>query len=182
MKRTIINVFGSSGSGSTTLARVIADKYNYHHIDIDDVVWEETNPPFTLRRSDLEARDLLLDSLNNYDKIVISGSLVGFGDDIKHSVDLFVFINLDIQVRLDRINKRETKRFNERILPGGDLYEKHLEFLRWVSDYETNPEYIRSRKQHLLWLKDIKVPVLKVTEELSIEELLLLVKPFLKEF
>jgi hypothetical protein len=63
-------------------------------------------------------------------------------------------------------------------MPGGDLYQQHLDFLDWVSHYETNPEYIRSRKQHLLWLKDVKVPVLKVTEELSIEELIALVKPF----
>jgi len=182
MDKTIINVFGSSGSGSTTLSVTIAEKYDYHHIDIDDIVWEATNPPFTLRRSDLEARELLLKRLNEYQKIVISGSLVGFGEDIKQAVNLFVFINLDIKTRLDRINKREFKRFKERILPGGDLHEKHLEFLRWVSDYETNPEYIRSRKQHLLWLKDVKVPILKVTEELTIKELLLLVRPFLIKF
>jgi adenylate kinase family enzyme len=179
MKHNIINIFGSSGSGSTTLARIIALKYQYLHIDVDDALWEETDPPFTIRRSDLEAKNYILSKLGKSKKTVISGSLIGFGDDIKKSINLFVFINLDIETRINRIEKRERERFGKRVLPGGDLYQQHREFLEWVSNYETNPEYIRSRKQHLLWLDDVKVPVLKVTEELSIEELLALVKPFI---
>ncbi|MFA7561342.1 MAG: AAA family ATPase [Candidatus Izemoplasmatales bacterium] len=180
MTKRIINVFGSSGSGSTTLAKNIAEEYNFYHIDVDDCLWEDTDPPFSHRRDDALAREILLKEITKADNIVISGSLVGFGDDIKKLISLFVFINLDISVRIERINKREKKRFKSRILPGGDLYQKHLDFLEWVSNYETNPEYIRSRKQHLLWLEDVNVPVLKVTEELSKKELLLLVKPFIK--
>ncbi len=174
----IINIFGSSGSGSTTLAKEIASKYDYYHIDVDDMLWEKTDPPFTIRRSDLEARKCIVNELKNKERVVISGSLVGFGDDIKEKINLFVFINLDIETRIKRIEKRERERFGERVRPGGDLYQKHLDFLEWVSNYETNPEYIRSRKQHLLWLEGVKCPVLKVTEELSINELMALVKPF----
>ena len=174
----IINIFGSSGSGSTTLANQIASRYDYYHIDVDDMLWEKTDPPFTIRRSDLEARKCIINELKNKERVVISGSLVGFGDDIKEKINLFVFINLDIETRIKRIEKRERERFGERVMPGGDLYQKHLDFLEWVSNYETNPEYIRSRKQHLLWLDGVKCPVLKVTEELSINELMALVRPF----
>ncbi|MDD3129300.1 MAG: AAA family ATPase [Candidatus Izemoplasmatales bacterium] len=179
MNKNIINIFGSSGSGSTTLAREIQKKYGYYHIDVDDALWESTDPPFSVKRSDLEARNYILEELNKDSKIVISGSLVGFGDDIKDKIKLFVFINLDIETRIKRIETREKRRFGKRILPGGDLYQKHLDFLEWVSNYETNPEYIRSRKQHLKWLNGVSVPVLKVTEELSINELLKLVTPFI---
>lgn len=179
--KNIINIFGSSGSGSTTLAREIAIKYGYYHIDVDDALWEDTDPPFSKRRDDEEARKHILEEIKKDENIVISGSLVGLGDDIKHLIKLFVFINLDIDVRIKRIEHRERMRFGKRVLEGGDLYQKHLDFLEWVSNYETNPEYIRSRKQHLLWLNDVNVPVLKVTEELSIEELLTLVKPFVKK-
>ncbi len=180
MNRKIINIFGSSGSGSTTLAREISRSFLYLHVDVDDALWEKTEPPFSIRRSDVEARKHILDKLKTRRNIVISGSLVGFGDDIKEMIDMFVFINLDIKTRLERIQKREELRFGSRVIPGGDLYQKHLDFLKWVSDYETNPEYIRSRKQHLLWLEDVNVPILKVTENLSIEELINLVKPFVK--
>jgi adenylate kinase family enzyme len=179
MKQFIINIFGSSGSGSTTLAKAIAKTFNYLHVDVDDALWEPTDPPFTIRRSDDSARAYIIEHLNSGKDTVISGSLVGFGDDIKQMIDLFVFMNLDILVRLSRIQTREEKRFGKRVLLGGDLYDKHLDFLKWVSDYETNPEYIRSRKQHLLWLENVKAPVLRVTEELSIDELMKLVKPFI---
>ncbi|MDY0024167.1 MAG: hypothetical protein RBR66_04460 [Candidatus Izemoplasmatales bacterium] len=179
MKQNIINIFGSSGSGSTTLAREISTNFDYYHLDVDDALWEKTDPPFTIRKSDLEARNFILDNIKDKEKIVISGSLIGFGDDIKSKINLFVFINLDIDVRIKRIEKRERDRFGKRVMKGGDLYQKHQDFLTWVSNYETNPEYIRSRKQHLLWLMDVKSPVLKVTEELSIKELLTLVKPYL---
>lgn len=179
MKQKIINIFGSSGSGSTTLAKAISEVYKFHHIDVDDALWEKSDPPFTYRRCDIEARNYILKELEKGLNSVISGSLVGFGDDIKAQVDLFVFINLDIDTRLARIQKREVNRFGSRVLEGGDLYQKHLDFLEWVSNYETNPEYVRSRKQHLLWLEDVTVPVIKITEELSIDECLRIVKPFM---
>lgn len=177
--KNIINIFGSSGSGSTTLAKEISLQFGYYHIDVDDALWEKTDPPFTIRRSDLEARDYIINEIDDKEKVVISGSLVGFGDDIKQQIRLFVFVNLEIETRIKRIETRERERFGKRVLAGGDLYQKHLDFLEWVSNYETNPEYIRSRKQHLLWLNDVSCPVLKVTEELSINELIALVKPFI---
>ncbi|MCK5732228.1 MAG: hypothetical protein KAH13_04355, partial [Tenericutes bacterium] len=63
---------------------------------------------------------------------------------------------------------------------GGDLYSQHLSFLQWVSDYEENPDTERSRRQHLLWLDDVETIVLKITDELTIEELLKLVRPFIR--
>lgn len=105
----IINIFGSSGSGSTTLANQIASRYDYYHIDVDDMLWEKTDPPFTIRRSDLEARKCIINELKNQERVVISGSLVGFGDDIKDRINLFVFINLDIETRIKRIEKEKEK-------------------------------------------------------------------------
>ncbi len=180
MKRNIINIFGSSGSGSTTLAKNIAINYGYNFIDVDDYLWQKTDPPFTKRNSDEVAVKLIKAALGDKLPAVISGSLVGFCDDLKNDICLFVYINLDKEIRINRIRNREQQRFGSRILSGGDLHEQHLSFLQWVSEYEDNPETLRSRRQHLLWLDDVKSPVLKITDELSLEELLKLVKPFIR--
>ena len=90
------------------------------------------------------------------------------------------YINLDKSIRLERIKQREEQRFGNRIKKGGDLYEQHLSFLEWVANYEDNPETERSRRQHLLWLDDVKQTVLRIADELTIEELLKLVKPFIR--
>ncbi len=179
LKRKIINIFGSSGSGSTTLAKIIAKQFDYILIDTDDALWEDTDPPFTKKKSPEESLKYITDRLKTKKSVVISGSLIGFGDKLKSRIDLFVYLNLELDIRLKRIQKREKNRFGERVLPGGDLYVQHQDFLKWVSDYENNPEYMRSRKQHLQWIKDIDKPVIRITEELSIEELLKIVKPFI---
>jgi adenylate kinase family enzyme len=180
MKQTIINIFGSSGSGSTTLAKAIASEFDYKFIDVDDYLWKKTDPPFTVRNTNEDALTLIQKQLFDQHPAVISGSLVEVGDSLKASIDLFLYINLDRNIRVKRITDREKYRFGDRILPGGDLHMQHLDFLKWVSDYEDNPETLRSRKQHLSWLDDVLVTVLKITEELTIEELLNLVRPFIR--
>lgn len=180
MDRILVNIFGSSGSGSTTLAKHIARDYEYKLIDVDDYLWQKTDPPFTQRNTNEVACKLIQGELQDQLPAVISGSLVGIADELKPEIDLFIYINLDKQIRINRIKQREFERFGDRILPGGDLYDQHENFLQWISDYEDNPETLRSRRQHLLWLEDVSSPVLKITEELTLEELLKLVKPFLR--
>ena len=180
MKQHLINIFGSSGSGSTTLAKHICKEFGYQFIDVDDYLWKKTDPPFTERYTNTEACQLIKSALKLENNAVISGSLVGIADELKPKIELFVYINLDKEIRIKRIQEREQTRFGDRIKPGGDLYEQHLDFLQWVSDYEDNPETKRSRRQHLLWLEDVDVPVLRVTDALSLEELLTLVRPFVR--
>ncbi len=180
MKQHLINIFGSSGSGSTTLAKNICQSFGYRFIDVDDYLWKKTDPPFTQRNTNEEACKLIQSALADQKPAVIAGSLIGIADELKPKIDLFVYINLDKEIRIKRIQEREENRFGERIKPGGDLYEQHQSFLQWVSDYEDNPETKRSRRQHLLWLEDVTVPILRITYELSLEELLTLVKPFIR--
>lgn len=180
MKQTIINIFGSSGSGSTTLGKAIAKEFGYKFIDVDDYLWKKTDPPFTVRNTNQDALEQIKKQLFDKQPAVISGSLVEIGDSLKQDISLFLYINLDRNIRVKRITDREAFRFGDRILPGGDLHKQHLDFLKWVSDYEDNPETKRSRKQHLSWLDDVSVTVLKITEELTIKELLNLVRPFIR--
>lgn len=180
MENFIINIFGSSGSGSTTLAKEIAKEFNIKYIDVDDCLWKKTDPPFTVKNSNEEILLSMNKLLSDKKPVVISGSLVGIADSLKRRINLFLYINLHKNLRVKRITDREIERFGDRILPGGDLYQQHLEFLKWVSDYEKNPETLRSRKQHLSWLEDVSVPVYKITEELTMEELLNIVRPFIR--
>jgi len=167
-KARIINIFGSSGSGSTTLAKAIAKKYGYHFIDTDDAIWEKTDPPFSVRKSDDSAREFLAEEMEKDEYSVISGAFVGWADDLKDKVSLFVYLNLPLSIRRERIRKREQSRFAGRVQPGGDLYQRHLDFLDWISQYDDAPADVRGRKQHIEWLSDVRVPVISITEPLSI--------------
>jgi len=175
----LINIFGASGSGSTTLARAVSKEFGFHHIDTDDAIWEKTDPPFTKRKSSNESLDYCNKELSIYHKNVISGSIIGFGESLKSHVDLFIYMNLPLETRINRIKQREQNRFKERVLPGGDLYAQHLEFLDWVSQYEILDENVRSHKQHMKWLEDVNVPVIIITEEQDLKSLLDLIRPYI---
>jgi len=179
MAATLIHIFGSSGSGSTTLARAISQRYSYHFIDTDDAIWEETDPPFNIRKSDQLAFEYLNNEVTLFPKSVISGAFVGWGDSLKNHVDLFVYMHLPLNIRLERIKIRERNRFHERVEPGGDLYLQHLDFLNWVSLYEELDESRRSQKQHIQWLKNVKQPIIEVYEEKTIDELIEIIRPYL---
>lgn len=43
--------------------------------------------------------------------------------------DLAVRLVTDVDIRIARIKTRESERFGDRILPGGDMYKQHQDFL-----------------------------------------------------
>lgn len=161
------------------MARALSQSYGFYLIDTDDAIWENVDPPFTVRKPLTLSRDYLAKALANHPRSVISGAFVGWGDEFKPQIDLFVYLHLPLAIRLERIQKREENRFGSRVLPGGDLHQQHLDFLEWVGQYDTNSSDIRGQKQHELWLKDVKAPIVRITEVLSIPELLDRICPFL---
>lgn len=175
----VIHIFGASGSGTTTLAKAISKQFGFHFIDTDDAIWEKTDPPFSKRKSRAKSREYVEKQLDRHEHSVISGAFVGWGDCFKERVDLFVYLHLPLPVRLERIQKREYNRFGSRILPGGDLYQQHTDFLDWVSQYEQAGKDVRGQKQHEAWLEDVSVPVIRITDVLTIEELLKIVSPYI---
>jgi adenylate kinase family enzyme len=178
-KRFRIHLFGSSGSGSTTLAKAISLAHDFHFIDVDDIFWEPTDPPFTRIKPKSECLEQLRNLLEINERAAVSGAFVGWGDSLKPLFDLFVFMHLPLEIRLERIKIREQNRFGNRVLPGGDLYKQHLDFLDWVSLYETGDINMRSKAQHEAWLKDVNVPIIRITEAMSIPEMLKLILPYL---
>jgi len=176
--KTIL-IFGASGSGSTTLAKAIEKNYGYHFIDTDDALWEKTDPPFTVQKKPEDTLAYVKSEMSIHEKNVLSGSIIGFGNELKTSIDFVIYLHLPLEVRIERIKTREQHRFKERVLPGGDLYKQHLEFIEWVKLYDILDESVRSKKQHEKWLEDITVPILRINEVLSIDTLLSKVDPYL---
>lgn len=179
-KVKLIHIFGASGSGSTTFARAIAERYGFHHIDTDEALWEPTDPPFTVKRDLSVVKKMIEDQIAHHEKNVISGEFLGWGDFLKDKIDLGVYMHLPVDIRIERIQHREEKRFGKRVLPGGDMYQAHLDFLDWVREYETGDDTRRSVAMHRKWLEQTNLPILRIEEVSTIEELLERIDPFLK--
>ena len=171
MMKHVIHIFGASGSGTTTLGRAICEKTGYTFLDSDDYLWVPTDPKFTTKRTPAERLALLEGDLDRAENAVLSGSLVGWGDPVIPRFTLAVRLVVPAEARMERIERREQDRFGDRILPGGDMYRIHQDFLAWAAAYDDGPATMRSRAMHDLWQQKLSCPLLTLDGVRPVEEL-----------
>lgn len=170
MAKNVIHIFGASGSGTSTLGKKISELWGYTWLDTDDYFWVPTDPPFTTHREKTERVRLIKEDIEKYENVVLTGSLSGWGDALIPEFTLAVRIVIDKELRLARIKKREYERFGDRIAPGGDMYEHHLEFLEWASKYDTAGVNMRSKAKHDEWQKLLQCPLVVVDGAENLEK------------
>lgn len=157
-----IHIFGASGSGTSTIGRVIAEQHGLTYFDADDFYWEPSDPPYQQARERSERQRLLIERLSDTPRWVLSGSVSGWGDVVLHLFDLAVFVTAPTAIRLERLRRREEGQFGERVLETGDMSQNHREFLTWASGYDDGGIDMRSRRLHEEWLSRLPCPVIRV--------------------
>ena len=168
----IIHILGASGSGTTTLGKAISEKFGFKHLDTDDFFWLPTDPKYTKKRELSERQSLLSEAISKAERCVISGSLCGWGDIFIPKFELVILVETPTQVRIERLKQREYNKFGDRILPGGDMYQNHIEFIEWAAKYDTAGIEQRSRDLHTEWLKKVQCPVVIVDGAQPVNEML----------
>ncbi|MDE6891742.1 MAG: shikimate kinase [Lachnospiraceae bacterium] len=158
MEKQVIHIYGASGSGTSTIGRFICEKTGYYFMDTDDYFWEPTNPPFTAKRKIPDRIALMRRDIAKYESVVISGSLVDWGDELIPLFTLAVRVETDTAVRIERLKKRERERFGNRIDIGGDMFENHREFIEWAASYDSGGLDMRSKAKHDEWQKLLQCP------------------------
>lgn len=178
-RSAVMHIFGASGTGASTLGRAVAETYGFTQLDTDDFYWETTDPPYQEAR-DIPARQQLMSTaMDQAGKCVVSGSLSGWGDVFIPRFDLVIYLITPTEIRVERLRNREASNFGGRIMPGGDMYEHHQDFLEWAAAYDDGGLDMRSARRHLLWLDKIPCPVLRLAGTSSCEENLARIEPYL---
>ncbi|WP_058835545.1 hypothetical protein [Luteimonas abyssi] len=154
-----LHVFGAAGSGTTTLGAALAARLGLPHVDVDDVYWMPTDPPYTVKATPDERIAAIERRVVDRDGWVLTGSLVSWGGVFVPRFTLAVFLTLDDAERMRRLHLRERGRYGDRIGPGGDLVEHHRAFMDWAAQYETAGPDMRSRAMHDRWRATLACPV-----------------------
>ena len=158
---------GASGTGTTTLARALADYWSVPHADADDYFWVPTDPPYVEKRPEAERLTLMERLFVPREAWVLSGSMLSWGVSIVAEFDAVVFLTLEPEERMRRLRARERVR-QER----GGVDEKALEaFYAWARSYDDPTFDGRSRVAHDRWLANLDQPVLRLDSALAPEEL-----------
>ncbi len=167
MQRARVLVTGASGAGTTTLGRALADAWSVPHADADDYFWLPTDPPYVDKRPEADRVALMEQVFLARGAWVLSGSLLGWGDDVVARCDAVVFLSLDPTERLRRIEAREQLRRS-----AGPVDQEALDaFLSWARGYDDPSFSGRSRRHHEEWLATLRCPVLRLDSDGSREAL-----------
>ena len=156
----LIHITGASGSGTSTLAAALAAELGVAHLEADDYYWLPTSPPFASKRDRSERLSSLVADLQAKKNAVVAGSVVDWGHEVENAFDLIVFLYVDVEVRVERLERRETERFGS----------ANPAFLDWAAQYDQGPPEGRSLAKHRAWLAARCCPVLELHGNLSVGE------------
>lgn len=179
MEKKVVHIYGASGSGTTTLAKYISEKCKYAFMDTDDYFWRPTDPPYQEKRSVSERLELMKRDIEKSDKVVISGSLVDWGDEMIPLFTLVIRMNTATEIRIERLKKREYEHFGSRIKAGGDMYENHQEFLTWAAAYDCGDVNMRSKAKHDEWQKRLLCKQIMLDGSAEVEDNFEIIRPYL---
>ena len=168
MKRNI-HIFGASGSGTTSIAKLLSNRLGYTHFDSDTYFWMPTANPFTMQRPSEECLELMKKDLSSTESWILSGSITGWAEELVPFFDLVVFVYVPQDIRLDRLKKREYERYGDEIFVGGTRQKAAKEFLEWAASYDSGTFIGRSLTKHEKWLEGLSCEVLRIEND-SLEE------------
>jgi hypothetical protein len=158
VRRSRLHVNGASGSGTTTLARAVADAWAVPHADVDDYFWLPTDPPYVDKRPEVDRLALMEQVFLPREAWVLSGSMLGWGDSVVGRCDAVVLMTLDPAERMRRIEAREHVRRG-----GGPVDQAAWSaFLTWARGYDDPLFEGRSRASHEEWLATLTCPILRL--------------------
>lgn len=105
---TGIMIAGPSGSGKSSLGKIVAEKLGFPYFDVDDYIWKkDTSAPYTQMYSKAEKIRLLKSGIEPYEHFVMAGSMSSFHQAFDDNFEMMVFL---YAVRKNRAGRRQKPR------------------------------------------------------------------------
>ena len=100
-----IIVCGLNGSGKSTLAKALAQRINYHLIDIEDIYFPRKND-YGNARSKKEVEKLLLEEMQRNPNFILAAVTGNYGNEVIKLYEKAIFIDVCKSERMKRIKQR----------------------------------------------------------------------------
>lgn len=155
MKNKII-ICGGNGAGKSTLGKALAEKNSWVFRDIEDYYFPKTctEYAYAVSRTEEEVAKLLYEDLKKYDNLILASVRGNYSKEIEAMFTCAVYVSVPKEIRMKRVWERSYKKFGDRMLEGGDLYEKEKSFLDMVKK--------RSDTTVTEWLDTMDIPIITV--------------------
>lgn len=168
-----IIICGLNGSGKSTLGRALAESLDWRFIDNEDLYFPKNDPAYLYagQRPQAEVERLLLERVRQDEKFIFAAVKGNYGQAVLPYYKGAVLVETPREIRLKRVQERSYRKFGERALPGGDLYELEKGFFDLIS---ARPEDYATR-----WLETVDIPVLRVDGTKPVEENISLIQDWI---
>ena len=151
-----IIVCGLNGSGKSTIGRALSEKLRFHFIDNENLFFPkiDSNYIYASPRSREEAVKLLMNEVRIHENFVFAAVKGDYGKEILPFYQYAVLIDVPKDIRLSRVRNRSFQKFGNRMLPGGDLYEREEAFFDMVGSRTDN--YVEE------WVQSLNCQIIRI--------------------
>ena len=165
-----ILLLGASGSGTSTIGKILCNKLKIVHVDLDDLFWYKTDPPFTKFRSKKDLKDLVENRILKLNEWIISGDPGEWDAGIENHLTGVILLMCSTEERVRRLNQREAERHGKELLEGGKMFEIHRNFIEWTKQYEVGGIAGRTLMKQKSWMKNLECEKQIINSEDTIEK------------
>ena len=166
-------ICGLNGSGKTTLGKELSKRINFLHKDIEEYYFNNnTDYKYNFSATKEEVIQKIEKDINEYDNIIFTSCTGDYGN-LSDVYDFVIFIRLDKDIRLKRVQQRSYKQFGDRILENGDLFEREKQFFDKV--------YKKDESDIIEWFNNLKCNKLEIDGLRTVEENVNIILHKLKE-
>lgn len=157
-----IIITGLNGCGKSTVCRLLAEKLDYFAMDVEDYFFIKSDIPYSKFRTHEQTRKLMLEDILKHKNYVMATVNCDWGNEITSTYTFAVVLKAPLDIRMKRIEKREYRKFGNRVLKGGDLYESQQKFHNKV--LKRTDEHMAKQMQY------ISCPVLEIDATRSLQD------------
>jgi thymidylate kinase len=159
-----IVICGLNGAGKSTLGKTLAEKMDFHFIDIENLYFPKTNPDYVYAspRTREDVAERLLSEIQTHKNFILASVKGDYGEDLYSFFQYAILIEVPRDIRLQRVKERSFQKFGSRMLSGGDLFEQEEKFFRIVES--RNEDTVEE------WVKSLKCPVIRIDGTKPIDE------------
>lgn len=137
-----ILIIGTVGTGKTTLARKLSEKYNIKYYEIDSIVHDDINKK---KRTDKQQKEIIRD-INKENDWIIEGVLRKNLEYLLEMAEKIIYLNIPKKIRNKRIIARYIK---QKIGIEKSNYKPNLEMLKmmfkWSNEFEKNRDEFENK-------------------------------------
>lgn len=159
-----IIICGLNGTGKSTLGKALAEKLHFHFIDNEDLYFPKADPHYLYAspRTREEVENLFFQEIETHENFIFASVKGEYGEQIYSFFRYVILINVPREIRLQRVRSRSFQKFGNRMLAGGDLYEREEKFFDLVS---SRPENTVEE-----WVKSLQCPILRIDGTKPVDE------------